>query len=71
MSEEDTFVASIREMMDHEGFERLELDKQFNVVTLYPSDDGDDVTSVSLDLLSELERVAEKSNDSIFVMEGK
>ena len=71
MSEEDAFVASIREMMDHEGFERLELDKQFNVVTLYPSDDGDDVTSVSLDLLSELERVAEKSNDSIFVMEGK
>jgi len=66
MSEEDAFI---KEMMVHEGFERVELDKQFNVVTLYPSDDGDDVTSVSLDLLSELQSVAEKSNDSIFVME--
>jgi len=66
MSEEDAFI---KEMMAHEGFERVELDKQFNVVTLYPSDDRDDVTSVSLDLLSELQSVAEKSNDSIFVMD--
>lgn len=60
--------SEVQKMMDREGFSSLEFDEVYNTLTILDRSGGDVKVTISLDLIHEFEREAEKSEDVVYIV---
>ena len=60
--------SEVQKMMDAEGFSSLEFDEDYNTLTIVDRSGGDVRVTISLDLIHEFEREAEKSGEEVYIV---